>query len=367
MRTEEAAADVDVVVIGAGQAGLSTGFHLRRTGHRPETGYVLLDAPPGPGGAWQFRWPTLRMATVHGVHDLPGLPMGPVDETARAATVVPAYFADYEKHFALPVHRPVQVRSVRPEDDDPQGRLRVETDRGEYSARAVINATGTWTRPFWPSVPGQADFRGRQLHTVDYQGPAEFAGARVVVVGGGSSAIQLLAEIAGVAETTWVTRRPPVFHEGPFTHEHGRAAVALVDEAVRAGRPPESVVGVTGLLLTPEVRQMQEAGLLNRLPMFDSLSQDGPVWDDGRAVSADVILYATGFRAALDHLRPLRLREPGGGIVVENTRVPAEPRVQLVGYGPSASTVGATRAGRFAVRDVNRLLGRAPLGSSAVR
>ncbi|WP_093944207.1 NAD(P)-binding domain-containing protein [Actinoalloteichus hoggarensis] len=353
---------VDVVVIGAGQAGLSTGYHLRRTGHRPEAGFVLLDAPSAPGGAWRFRWPTLRMATVHGVHDLPGLPMGPVDEDEPAATAVPAYFAAYEQHFALPVHRPVRVRSVWPEDDDPMGRLRVATDRGDFSTRALINATGTWTRPFWPRVPGQAVFRGRQLHTVDYQGPDEFAGRKVIVVGGGASGVQLLAEIATVAETTWVTRRPPVFHEGPFTHEHGRAAVARVDEAVRAGRPPESVVSVTGLLLTPEVRRMRAEGLLDRLPMFDELTADGAVWHDGRFEAADAILYATGFRAALDHLRPLRLREPGGGIVVEDTRVPAEPRVQLVGYGPSASTVGATRAGRFAVREVNRLLGRVPAG-----
>ncbi|AOS62173.1 Pyridine nucleotide-disulfide oxidoreductase [Actinoalloteichus hymeniacidonis] len=348
------------MVIGAGQAGLSTGYHLRRSGHRPETGYVMLDGPRNPGGAWQFRWPTLRMATVHGVHDLPGFPLGPVDDAEPAAKVVPEYFAAYEKRFELPVHRPVSVRAVRPQDADPVGRLRVETDRGVWSARAVINATGTWTQPFWPSVPGQAVFRGRQLHTADYRGPEEFAGQRVVIVGGGTSALQLLGEISTVAETTWVTRRPPHFREGEFTQEHGRAAVERVDRAVRAGRPPSSVVSVTGLWLTPRLREMQAEGLLERLPMFDRLTETGPSWDDGRRVPADVILYATGFRAALDHLRPLRLRGRGGGIAVENTRVTSEPRVHLVGYGPSASTVGANRAGRFAVRDVNRFLARHP-------
>ncbi|HEX4788812.1 MAG TPA: hypothetical protein VH372_10150, partial [Actinospica sp.] len=64
----------------------------------------------------------------------------------------------------------------------------------------------------------------------------------------------------------------------------------------------------------------------------------------------------TGWRAALDHLAPLHLRAPGGGIVMDGTRVVLEPRLHLVGYGPSASTVGANRAGREAVRDIRRLL-----------
>ncbi len=86
-------------------------------------------------------------------------------------------------------------------------------------------------------------------------------------------------------------------------------------------------------------------------------------WRDGRQVSADVILWATGFRAALDHLAPLRLREPGGGIRVEGTRAVADPRIHLVGYGPSASTIGANRAGRAAVRDIRRLLAGEPVAA----
>lgn len=69
-----------------------------------------------------------------------------------------------------------------------------------------------------------------------------------------------------------------------------------------------------------------------------------------------MILWATGFRAAVDHLAPLRLREPGGGIRVEDTRAVRDGRVHLVGYGPSASTIGANRAGRAAARSVSRLL-----------
>ena len=77
---------------------------------------------------------------------------------------------------------------------------------------------------------------------------------------------------------------------------------------------------------------------------------------DGTTYPADVVLWATGWRAALGHLAPLRLRGPGGGIAVDGTRVRADPRIHLVGYGPSASTVGANRAGRAAAREVAALL-----------
>ncbi|WP_055601446.1 NAD(P)-binding domain-containing protein, partial [Streptomyces aureus] len=239
------------------------------------------------------------------------------------------------------------------------GRLIVETSEGTYATRALINATGTWDRPFWPRYPGQETFRGRQLHTAGYPGPEEFAGKRVLVVGGGASGTQHLMEIADVAaDTFWVTRREPVWREGPFGEMEGRAAVALVEERVRQGLPPKSVVSVTGLPLNDAVRAARARGILDRLPMFDRITPAGVAWDDGRTVDVDVILWATGFRAAIDHLTPLRLREPGGGIRVEGTRAVRDERVHLVGYGPSASTIGANRAGRAAVSDIRRLLRR---------
>ncbi len=186
----------------------------------------------------------------------------------------------------------------------------------------------------------------------------------MVVVGGGASGTQHLIELAGVArETTWVTRREPVFVAGPFDDGRGRATVALVEDRVRQGLPPRSVVSVTGLPLTPAIEAARAGGVLDRLPMFDRITPDGVAWDTPggeRLVPADAILWATGFRAALDHLAPLRLREPGGGIRMDGTRVVRDPRVHLIGYGGSASTIGANRAGRAAVRDITRRLERSP-------
>ncbi|MFI9201411.1 NAD(P)-binding domain-containing protein [Streptomyces sp. NPDC053048] len=345
--------EVEVVVAGAGQAGLSSAYYLRRTGYRPDRDFVVLDGSPRPGGAWQYRWPTLTYGKVHGMHALPGMELTDADDLRPSSEVIGGYFADYERAFDLRVRRPVTIGAVREGDG---GRLRVETSQGVWSARALINATGTWERPFWPRYPGQETFRGRQLHTAGYPGPGEFAGLRVVVVGGGTSAVQHLMEIAEVAAaTTWVTRRPPVFREGPFDEARGRAAVAQVEERVRRGLPPQSVVSVTGLPMTEAMRRARAAGVLDPRPAFDRITPTGVAWADGTAVEADVILWATGFRPAIDHLAPLGLREPGGGIRLEGTRAVRDPRVHLVGYGPSASTIGANRAGRAAVREIRAL------------
>ncbi|WP_329499435.1 NAD(P)-binding domain-containing protein [Kitasatospora herbaricolor] len=363
------AVDVDVVVIGAGQAGLSAAHHLRRRGFAPVTarpgdlpagagtgtgdggGFVVLDADEAPGGAWAHRSPSLRMATVHGFHDLPDFELPPPDPDAPAREVVPGYFAAYEARHALPVVRPVRVRAVR---TLPDSRLLVETDAGRWTARALINATGTWTRPFLPHYPGR--FAGRQLHYADYRGPEEFAGRRVLVVGGGASAIQVLSEVAAIAETVWVTRTPPVHRDGPFSPEAGRAAVAMVEERVRQGLPVRSVVSVTGLGPSVAYRRARELGALDRRPMFDRLTEHGVAWGE-EELAVDAIVWATGFRPEVGHLAPLGLRGPGGGIRMDGTRAADDPRIHLVGYGPSASTVGANRAGRAAVNGIVRLLG----------
>ncbi len=353
----------DVVVIGAGQAGLSAAYHLQRRGFVPAgTGspgarsYAVLDAEDGPGGAWRHRWKSLLMATVNGISDLPGIRQPAVDPEEASSSFLTRYFAGYEDELALAVERPVKVRAVSREDGDPAGRLRISTSRGEWSARAVINATGTWTRPFWPIYPGQSAFRGRQLHVADYVSAEEFRGRHVLVVGGGISAVGLLDEISTVTTTTWFTRREPVWREAAFDRQAGHDAVALVEQRVRQGLPPQSVVAVTGLIWTPALRAAAARGVLERHPMFTGIEAGGVRMADGSFLAADVILWATGFRAELDHLAPLHLRGPGGGIAMDGTRVAAEPRVHLVGYGPSSSTIGANRAGRAAVAGILAML-----------
>lgn len=354
---------IDILVIGGGQAGLSAGYHLARRGLAGGRGFLMLDKSPRPGGAWQFRWPSLTMRTVNRLHDLPGMGfaevLAPGQTEVRAAEAVPAYFKAYEERFRLPVYRPVTVRMVC----DRGERLRVETDHETFSARGIINATGTWDAPQIPYYPGRELFQGRQIHTHDYRTPDEFTGQRVVVVGAGISALQILDEVSQVAQTIWVTRRPPAFRDTDFTPEDGRAAVAQVEARVRQGLVPGSVVSVTGIPRSPAIRAMQLRGVLNRQPMFFAITPTGIRWPDGREVAADVIIWATGFRSALDHLAPLQLREEDGGLRMTGrlaTQVARDPRVHLVGYGPSASTIGANRAGAAAAQELVDYLGLAP-------
>ena len=263
----------DSVVIGGGQAGLSSSYHLKKRGIE----HVLLDSNPRPGGAWQHRWDALTMSDVHRVSDLPDDPIPDAADTERANAFVPAYFTDYERTHDLPVIRPVQVRSVR--DDD--GLLRIDADHGTWLSRTLINATGTWTRPFIPYYPGAETFAGEQLHTVDYPGPEHFRGKRVLVVGGGASAVQFLGALRPITDTIWVTRREPVWRTDEFTAEIGREVVAKVEERVRQGLPPRSVVSVTGLMLRPQEREAERLGAYERRPMFSRIEPDGVRWADG--------------------------------------------------------------------------------------
>jgi cation diffusion facilitator CzcD-associated flavoprotein CzcO len=358
--TNGEALDTDIVVIGAGQAGLSSAFHLAKRGLVAGDHFVVLDQSPIAGGAWQFRWPGLTLSTVNRIHDLPGMAFSEVigsdKAETEAATAVPRYFAAYEERFAFGVQRPVKVTVVCNRGE----RFHVETNAGEFHSRGIINATGTWETPYIPEYPGAESFRGRQMHTRDYRDASEFIGQHVIVVGGGISAIQLLDAISRVTTTTWVTRRAPEFRTGPFDEAAGRAAVAIVEDRVRRGLPPTSVVSVTGLPVTPAIEAMRERGVLERLPMFSEITHEGVRFSDGTLMHADVILWCTGFRSSLDHLAPLMLREPGGGITMTGrlaTQVAKEPRVHLVGYGPSASTIGANRAGGAAASELMATLG----------
>lgn len=132
----------------------------------------------------------------------------------------------------------------------------------------------------------------------------------------------------------------------------------MVEERVRNGLLPQSVVSVTGLPFTPEIENMEKRGALKRFPMFSEITKNGVKWEDRTEKSAHVILWNTGFRWPMAHLDLVLPREESGGIKMSGrlaTEVAKEPRIHLVGYGPSASTIGANRAGA-AARELVKLL-----------
>ncbi|MFD1165928.1 NAD(P)-binding domain-containing protein [Sphingobacterium daejeonense] len=187
---------VDIVVIGAGQAGLSAAYYLKKEGIEPGKGFVVLDDEIGAGGAWQLRWNSLTLSNVNGINDLPGMGFSEAvnkdDKELQANVALPQYYEKYEKTFELPVIRPIRVQEVT----EKNGRFLIKTNDVQFSARGIINATGTWKNPHCPKYPGWEKFKGRQLHTGHYINAEEFVGKHVIIVGGGISAVRLLREIS---------------------------------------------------------------------------------------------------------------------------------------------------------------------------
>ncbi|WP_411130020.1 ArsO family NAD(P)H-dependent flavin-containing monooxygenase [Streptomyces sp. x-19] len=347
---------LDVVVVGGGQAGLAAGYHLRRRGLE----FTVFDARPAPGGAWQDTWDSLHLFSPAAYSSLPGrlMPAQPGHTYPDAGHVVD-YLADYEKRYDLPVRHGVDVHAVDRDGD----RLRVETDCGSWRARAVISATGTWSRPFLPTVRGQEVFAGRQVHTTGYRSPSDFAGQRVVVVGGGNSGAQIAADLAlaGV-ELTWVTQRPPRFLADDIDGRDLFDVATARHRALLEGRGDTGGVASLGdIVAVPPVRAARDAGLIPAKPMFTRLTEDGVQWADGSQSRVEAIIWCTGFRPALTHLAPLRLRGRRGHIATDGTRVLQEPRLHLLGYGDwtgpaSATLIGVGRPAREAVHQIAGLL-----------
>lgn len=366
-----------VVVIGAGQAGLASAQQLTKRGLVPGRDFLVLDAGKGPGGAWRQRWDSLTLGKAHGIADLPGMPAPPGDDTKPASQEVSDYYGAYEERFALAVRRPARVTGVEQPEPDADFLLSLGA-QPIIRAQVIINATGTWDSPFTPYVPGSRDFSGTQLHTRDYVRAADFADRRVLVVGGGLSAVQFLLELEGVArETTWATRRAPDFVNTAFDARWGRGVEDAVRTRVFGGDAPASVVSTTGIPPWPVYLDAVERGLLVSRGMFTKVDAMGVTFGPSPAAPADypqprawqpfapgthlavdVIFWNTGFRPVLDHLAALHLRTPRGGIALRDevtSRV--NPRVFLAGYGSTASTIGATRAGRLAAKGAVTALG----------
>jgi cation diffusion facilitator CzcD-associated flavoprotein CzcO len=349
--------DTSVVVIGGGQAGLSVSYYLQRLGLEAGNEFVVLDRGPLTGGAWQSRWEALRIGSAHRINDLPGmdaigLSFETADRTLPAKEVVRDYYEKYEAHYGFNVIRPANVTKVVD-----RGAMLVVTFTGaegvrEVSTDILINATGTWGSPFIPWYPGLKSFEGRHVHTTEYVDATEFAGKKVIVVGGGTSAIGFLLELENVAEKlTWVSRRPIEFLEdGELNLEARASAVQKQDEAAKAGRALPSIVSGTGVPRTRRIQAGIDRGLLQARPMFASIEPDGVRWANGAFQAADVIIWSTGFRPELRHLAPLKLREKEGGVVIAQGAAWKDPRIFFAGYGPQASTIGANRAGRFIAR-----------------
>ncbi len=345
---------VDVLVIGGGQAALATAYFLRRT----HLSFLLLDEQATPGGAWLHGWDSLRLFSPATWSSIPGWPM-PASATYPTRAEVIDYLSRYEERYQLPVQRPLHVESVERDGDY----LRVRAGEHSWRARAVVSATGTWSNPYIPDYPGREQFAGVQLHSAHYVDPTPFAGKRVMIVGGGNSGAQVLAEVSKVAETLWITPEPPLFLADDVD---GRVLFERATERWRAqqeGRTVEQPIGGLGdVVMVEPVREARSRGVLVSERPFARFTAHGVEWADGRRADIDAVIWCTGFRPALAHLGELGVIESDGKVAVEGTRALKQPNLWLVGYGEwtgaaSATLIGVTRTARSTVSEIVEALG----------
>jgi putative flavoprotein involved in K+ transport len=186
---------LDVIVIGAGQAGLATAYHLKRRGLR----FLVVDSAPEIGHAWRSRWDTLRLFTAAQYDALPGMAFPAPADSYPTKDEAADYLVEYAHRFDLPVllnctvQRLVQARS---------GGFAVHTSQGRLVARQIVVATGPFQRPVVPVPAQDLDDDVVQLHSSAYRNPAEVPPGRVTVVGAGNSGRQIALELAATHDVT---------------------------------------------------------------------------------------------------------------------------------------------------------------------
>ena len=308
----------DVVIIGAGQAGLATAFHLQRAGVTP----LIIDDQPGPGAAWRHAWPSLTLFSTAQFSNLPGKPMPSYPGFPPAQHVID-YFAEYEQRYNFTIKRPARVRRV---DIGADGgfELSLADEDEPIRARHVVAATGTFQAPFVPSLKGT--FAGTQWHSSQYPGPEPFYGASVAVVGAGNSGAQIATELtldSRVGEVTWLTKEEPRWMPDDIDgRELFHRATRRVQSIRRGDGDPGKISELGDIIVLTQIKQARDSGVLKATAMVDSL-------DD---IQADHLIWCTGFRPAVG---PVRHLIKDGATTVD--------KLHLVGYGdwtgPGSATI----------------------------
>lgn len=342
----------DVVVIGGGQAGLAAAYFLRRA----KLSYVVLDAEAMPGGAWQHAWDSLRLFSPASWSSIAGWPMPQKDALYPSRDDVIEYLSQYEQRYQIPVERPVLVERVELFD---HGFKVLSRDGRAWDACAVLSTTGTWRHPFIPAYAGIDSYAGVQLHSADYRSPQRFSGQQVGIIGGGNSAAQILAEISLYADATWMTLNPPSYLPDDVD---GRVLFERATERWRAqqeGREPKVSSGDGDIVMVSPVKAARERGVLVSHPAPARFTAVGVEWNDGSFKALDAVIWCTGFRPALDHLKSLQIVDEQGFVAMDEThlRCKAVPGLWLLGYGDwsgvaSATLIGVTRNAREVVEQI---------------
>ena len=329
-----------IIVVGAGPAGLAMAYELQRRG----LAYRVLERER-VGAAWTHHYDRLHLHTLKAVSGLPGLPMPASYPSFPSAAQFHAYLRAYATHFALKISTGVSLERA----DFAQGQWQLHTSAGPLSAKLLVLATGIWSAPVRPAIPGEAEFGGPIIHSRDYHNPQPYAGQRVLVVGTGNSGSEIAVDLAAHGVGTALAVRSGVAF-GPKLHSATLARLAawlfrtlprpLAERLLRRRNFAE-----LGLPLPPgspldhfpvvgyELPQAVAAGRVATYGALVRLSHGTAHFADGRATPCDAVILATGFRPALDSVaHTLELDARGRPRLDRQWRAVGNPQLVCVGY-----------------------------------
>ncbi|MCY1522932.1 putative oxidoreductase CzcO [compost metagenome] len=324
----------DVIVIGAGQAGLACGWHLQRQGLK----FLILDKQPRAGGNWRNYYDNLELFSPAAYSSLPGLPFPGTPTHYPSRDEVVHYLEQYASRFQLPVRQNTEITQVLRSEDGFELR---SADGQCFSAKSVIVASGAFSRPHWPAIPGLDRFQGRQLHSADYRNVEPFRGQRVVVIGAANSAVQIAHELAQVADTTLATREAIRFVPQRFLGIDFHAWLKWTGLEKTRWLSDQS----TPVLDDGTYRKALKTGWLRRKPMFTSASPKGVVWADGQQEAIDSLIFATGFRPNVPFLDGLPVLDHDDHVIQRHGTALQVPGLYFVGLPRQRNFASATLRG----------------------
>ncbi|MFF2447802.1 flavin-containing monooxygenase [Neobacillus sp. NPDC058068] len=296
----------DAIVIGGGQAGLATGYHLRKLGLR----FLILEATEQAAGSWPKYYDSLKLFSPARFSSLPGMKFPGNPDKYPSKSEVVSYLKDYTKHFELPVMIDKQIVSVEKINKE----FTVRTKSGkEFQSKTIINATGSFQSPYKPLIRGQEIFKGGIIHSSEYQKPDAFVNQRIVVVGRGNSAVQIVIELAGVSKTTLAVRQPVHLIKqrllGRDIHFWLKVTGFDTFPFWRFGKTTPSSNSVIDL---GQYSEQLAQGSPDQQPMFTSFDSDGVIWSEGRNEKVDTVIFATGYQNNITHLKEIGAIDSNG-------------------------------------------------------
>jgi putative flavoprotein involved in K+ transport len=374
MRNESHTERIDTVVIGAGQAGLSVGYHLSQRG----VPFVILDANERIGDQWRRRWDSLRLFTPARFAGLDGMTFPAPPNYFATKDEMGDFLELYARTFKLPVLSSTRVERVSRHGD---GFLVIAGTR-RFEARNVVVAMANYQRPRVPPFAKELDPRIVQIHSYDYRNPSQLRDGDVLVVGAGNSGAEIALETSRAHET-WMSGRD-VGHV-PFDID-GLAARLVLFRLVlrvlfhriltiatpfgRAMRP--KVLHIGGPLVRTKPRDLDTAGV-RRVPRVAGVQNGLPILDDGRVLDVKNVVWCTGFHPGFSWL-DLPVFGPDGDPVHERGIVTSHPGLYFVGlhflYAFSSTMIhgvgrDAERIASHVAARASRIAEQPPVASSA--